>query len=271
MALAAWALGAALLLVPRVRGRWSRRGVAAPGTGSARATGTASVAARAQRVSDRAPRRRGPRPAQQHRRRPRARPASSSRWASPFTPTRGLVRRRPGRDRRTSRSSSCSCCAWRAAFTAARDRGRLRPVLALSVARASRSPPSTRSSARPTSRSWRCSSRPSSRSCSSACSPACRSRGRPARARGARGRRNVLAGSSRASASFAVIWATLSRTSPATGDAAEQIARTPRRARRRRRDGDPRRLPRARHDGRDHRPGRRDRRRREPAAAGRSW
>jgi len=41
----------------------------------------------------------------------------------------------------------------------------------------------------------------------------------------ARRRRNLLAGIVAGIASFAVIWATLSRTSPASGDAAEQIAR----------------------------------------------
>jgi len=40
-----------------------------------------------------------------------------------------------------------------------------------------------------------------------------------------RGRRNVLAGIVAGIAAFAMIWATLSRTSPASGDAAEQIAR----------------------------------------------
>jgi multicomponent Na+:H+ antiporter subunit A len=40
-----------------------------------------------------------------------------------------------------------------------------------------------------------------------------------------RGRRNVLAGIVAGIAAFAAIWATLSRTSPASGDAAEQIAR----------------------------------------------
>jgi len=41
-----------------------------------------------------------------------------------------------------------------------------------------------------------------------------------------RRRRNLLAGILAGIASFAVIWATLSRTSPASGDAAQQIART---------------------------------------------
>jgi multicomponent Na+:H+ antiporter subunit A len=41
-----------------------------------------------------------------------------------------------------------------------------------------------------------------------------------------RGRRNVLAGIVAGVASFAVIWSTLSRTSPAAGDAAAQIVRT---------------------------------------------
>jgi multicomponent Na+:H+ antiporter subunit A len=41
----------------------------------------------------------------------------------------------------------------------------------------------------------------------------------------AHGRRNLLAGIVAGVASFAAIWATLSRTSPATGDAAQQIAR----------------------------------------------
>ena len=42
----------------------------------------------------------------------------------------------------------------------------------------------------------------------------------------ARGRRNLMAGVVAGIAAFAAIWATLSRTSPASGDAAEQIART---------------------------------------------
>jgi len=40
-----------------------------------------------------------------------------------------------------------------------------------------------------------------------------------------RGRRNLMAGIVAGIAAFAAIWATLSRTSPASGDAAEQIAR----------------------------------------------
>ena len=87
----------------------------------------------------------------------------------------------------------------------------------------------------------------------------------PARVPRSRGWRNVLAGLVAGVASFAVIWATLSRTSPERRRRGRADRADARRARRRRRHGDPRRLPRARHDGRDHRAGGRRHRRREPA------
>jgi multicomponent Na+:H+ antiporter subunit A len=52
--------------------------------------------------------------------------------------------------------------------------------------------------------------------------PRRREAGRPSR-----NRRNVAAGVVSGVAAFAVIWATLSRTSPIRGDSAEQIALTP--------------------------------------------
>ena len=113
-----------------------------------------------------------------------------------------------------------------AAFTVVRDPGRLRPVLALSVlgfalaavyAVVGRAGRRARGGAGRDDLHARLRRR--------VLPPAAAARRPPAR--GARVRRNVLAGIVAGVASFAVIWATLSRTSPATGDAAEQIARTP--------------------------------------------
>ena len=88
----------------------------------------------------------------------------------------------------------------------------------------------------------------------------------PRRPRSRRARpRNVLAGIVAGVASFAVDLGHAVAHEPRDRRRGRAHRARRRRARRRRRDGDPRGLPRAGHDGGDHGPGGRDRRRREPA------
>ena len=132
MALAAWALGAALLLARAARAAGCRRDRRAPAIASARAAGTASRCGRStrSRTGSTTPR------------------SATCATASPrcSCPTGVLVALgvRVHADARLATTSGRSrssdlpivvllVLACAAAFTAARDRGRLRPVLALSV------------------------------------------------------------------------------------------------------------------------------------------
>ena len=174
MAVAAWALGAAFLLLrARPRRRWPARSARAGdrlgprrwyGVGAAgaqRATRTGSTTPRSATCATASPRCSSP-------------PACSSRSAS--RSRRRGARSPSGRSRpATCRSSSCSCSASRR-----RSRSSATPAgcgpSSRSRSWASRWPPSTPSRARRTSRSWRSWSRRSSRSSSSGSSRACRRR-----------------------------------------------------------------------------------------------
>ena len=274
MALAAWALGAALLLVrARPRPAWPARS-RAPGDRRRAAPLVRRRRCRALNVLlGPAPRRRGARPAHQHRRgaRPhrrarRARASRSRRREGSYTvgPVAAgdlpiIVAARALRRRRRSPSSATA--------------GRLRPVLALSVARL-RAGRRLRDHRRAGRRARGGARRDDlhARVRRGVLAPAAGRAGAPppraARA-GATRWPAIVAGV----ASFADdLGHALAARARRRGDAAEHIARTPRRARRRRRHRDPRRLPRARHDGRDHRAGgRRSSASRACCARGRSW
>ena len=253
MALAAWALGAALLLVAaRPRGRWPARSArAGDRVGPRRWYG---VALRALNVfSDRL-----------HDAEVRDLRNSIAAVLVPtgvlvalgfaFTPTRGVVRRRRRSRPGTCRSSSCSCSAWPRRSPSSATAGGCAPCwrsrcsgFALAAVYAvvgapdvalvavlvetiftlvfvgvfSRLPPSRRRDPR-----------------------AARPRRRNVRRRGRRGRRVVRRDLGDAVAD-----------EPGDRRRGRADRADARRARRRRRHRDPRRLPRARHDGRDHRPG----------------
>ena len=224
MAVAAWALGAVFLLAARIRAAVAGA-VARAGDrigprrwygvrcGRSTRTPTGSTTPRSATCATASRRCSSP-------------PASSLRSAS-RSRRRGAPSRSARSRPRTCPSSSCSCSASRR-----RSRSCATPGGCARCSRsrswASRWPRSTRSRARRMSRSSRSWSRRSSRSSSSASSRACRSRAGASRAAGraAARRRNVLAGIFAGVASFAAIWATLSRTSPTGGDAAQQIALT---------------------------------------------